>query len=126
VLGVFLLANSAAALDPAERFHDYVRDNWSSENGLPQVSALTVTQDGTGYIWIGTQNGIARFDGVRFSTYDRRSTGVDTTMATVSYTDRAGDPWFGSAHGALRFHDGRFQSLRAGGGNAAVQGIAES
>jgi len=113
------------ALDPHERFHDYVRDNWSSENGLPQVSVLTITQDGTGYLWIGTQNGIARFDGVRFSVFDRRSTGADTTMATVSYTDRQGQPWFGTAHGALRFVDGRFEELHASGGNVAVQGIAE-
>jgi ligand-binding sensor domain-containing protein len=116
----------ALALDPGERFHDYVRDNWSSENGLPQVSVLTITQDGTGYIWIGTQNGIARFDGVHFSVYDRRNSGIDTTMATVSYTDRQGQPWFGTAHGALRFANGKFETFRAGSGNAAVQGIADS
>jgi diguanylate cyclase (GGDEF)-like protein len=119
-------AAPALALDTNERFHDYVRENWSSENGLPQVSALTITQDGTGYIWVGTQNAIARFDGVRFTIFDRRSTGVDTTMATVSFTDHLGHPWFGTAHGALRFADGRFTALRAGNGNAAVQGIAES
>lgn len=119
-------APPALALDPNERFHDYVRENWSSENGLPQVSALTITQDGIGYIWVGTQNGIARFDGVRFGVFDRRNTGVDTTMATVSFTDRTGQPWFGTAHGALHVVDGRFESLRAGNGNAAVQGIAEA
>jgi diguanylate cyclase (GGDEF)-like protein len=121
-----VFSQPAAALDPRERFHDYVRDNWNSENGLPQVSVLTITQDATGYLWIGTQNAIARFDGVRFTVFDRRSTGVDTTMATVSYTDRQGQPWFGTAHGALHFVDGRFVALRAGSGNAAVQGIAEA
>ncbi len=122
----FACCAAAWALNPGERFHDYVRDNWSSENGLPQVSVLTITQDGTGYIWIGTQNAIARFDGVRFTVFDRRNTGVDTTMATVSYTDRQGRPWFGTAHGALRFADGKLEAFRAGSGNAAVQGISES
>jgi len=122
----FVSCAPAWALNPGERFHDYVRDNWSSENGLPQVSVLTITQDGTGYIWIGTQNAIARFDGVHFTVFDRRNTGVDTTMATVSYTDRQGHPWFGTAHGALRFADGKFAAFRAGSGNAAVQGITES
>lgn len=117
---------AAHALDAGERFHDYVRDNWNSENGLPQVSVLTITQDGTGYVWLGTQNGISRFDGVRFSVFDRRNSGVDTTMATVSYTDRRGQPWFGTAHGVLHFVDGHFEALRAGSGNAAVQGIAEA
>ena len=123
---VALLPSVACALDPQERFHDYVRDNWSVENGLPQISVLTVTQDGTGYIWIGTQNGIARFDGVRFTVFDRRTTGIDTTMATVSYTDDAGQPWFGTAHGALRYAHGRFDLLQAGNGNAAVQGISQA
>ncbi|HEX3122447.1 MAG TPA: diguanylate cyclase [Rhodanobacteraceae bacterium] len=121
-----LFALPAIAVNPLERFHDYVRDNWSVENGLPQISVLTITQDSTGYIWLGTQNGIARFDGVRFSVYDRRTTGIDTTMATVSYTDRAGQPWFGTGHGVLRLNHGKFELLRAGNGNAAVQGIAES
>lgn len=125
LLLVLTICQPAFALAPQERFHDYVRDNWNSENGLPQVSVLTITQDGSGYLWIGTQNAIARFDGVRFAVYDRRSTGVDTTMATVSYTDRKGEPWFGTAHGALHFTNGRFVALRAGSGNAAVQGIAE-
>ena len=44
---------------------------------FPTESVLTITQDSTGYIWLGTQNGIARFDGVRFNVYDRRTTGVD-------------------------------------------------
>jgi len=120
-----LFAAPACAVDPLERFHDYVRDNWSVENGLPQISVLTITQDSTGYIWLGTQNGIARFDGVRFRVYDRRSTGVDTTMATVSYTDRSGQPWFGTGHGVLRLNHDKFELLQAGNGNAAVQGIAE-
>jgi len=121
-----LFAHPAIAVNPLERFHDYVRDNWSVENGLPQISVLTITQDSTGYIWLGTQNGIARFDGIHFSVYDRRTTGIDTTMATVSYTDRAGQPWFGTGHGVLRLNHGKFELLRAGNGNAAVQGIAES
>ena len=120
-----LFAIPASAVDPLERFHDYVRDNWSVENGLPQISVLTITQDSTGYVWLGTQNGIARFDGVRFKVYDRRSTGVDTTLATVSYTDRSGQPWFGTGHGVLRLNHDKFELLRAGNGNAAVQGIAE-
>src|ERR1700709_1069816 len=57
----------ALALDPQSRFPDYVRDNWNIESGLPQISALSITQDSTGYIWVGTQSAITRFDGVRFT-----------------------------------------------------------
>ena len=113
------------ALDPGARFHDHVLDNWNIESGLPQISVISITQDGTGYMWIGTQNGIARFDGVRFSVFDRRSSGVDTTMASVSFTDRKGEPWFGTPHGALHYTNGQFNLLHAGRDNAAVTDIAE-
>jgi diguanylate cyclase (GGDEF)-like protein len=125
VLCSVLCGTPAFALDPAARFHDYVLDNWNIESGLPQISVLSITQDGTGYMWIGTQNGIARFDGVRFVTYDRQSSGIDTTMANVAYTDRKGEPWFGTPHGVLHFANDKFTLLRAGTENAAVQGIAE-
>jgi diguanylate cyclase (GGDEF)-like protein len=120
-----LSSTSALALDPAARFHDYVLDNWNIESGLPQISVLSITQDGTGYIWIGTQNGIARFDGVRFVVYDRQNSGIDTTMATVAYTDHKGEPWFGTPHGVLHYTNGKFVVMRAGADNAAVQGITE-
>ena len=120
-----LWAGAAPALDPGARFHDYVLDNWNIESGLPQISVISITQDGTGYMWIGTQNAIARFDGVRFTVFDRQATGVDTTMATVSFTDHAGAPWFGTPHGALHYENGRFSLLHAGRDNAAVNDIAE-
>ncbi len=116
---------AACALDSGARFHDYVLDNWNIESGLPQISVLSITQDGTGYMWIGTQNGIARFDGVRFVTYDRQASGVDTTMATVAFTDHNGEPWFGTPHGALHYTNGQFTLLHAGPDNAAVQAMAE-
>ena len=116
----------AFALDPQARFPDYVRDNWNIESGLPQISALSITQDGTGYIWVGTQSAIARFDGVRFTVYDRDSAGVDTTLASVAYTDRHGDVWFGTPHGALHFINGKFELLHAGPDSAAIQAITDS
>jgi ligand-binding sensor domain-containing protein len=56
------------ALDPAKDFSHYVRDSWSIQHGLPQISVLAIAQDRAGYLWVGTQSGLARFDGVRFQT----------------------------------------------------------
>ncbi|MEO8670989.1 MAG: diguanylate cyclase [Tahibacter sp.] len=120
------MASAAAlALNPAARFHDYVLDSWSIEHGLPQISVLSITQDPSGYLWIGTQNGIARFDGLRFTVYDRDSTGVDTTMASSALADRAGNLWFGTSRGALRYSEGRFQELSAGAEATAVLALAQ-
>jgi diguanylate cyclase (GGDEF)-like protein len=120
------MCTRAFALDPQARFADYVRDNWNIESGLPQISALSITQDGTGYIWVGTQSAIARFDGVRFTVYDRDTAGVDTTLASVAYTDHHGDVWFGTPHGALHFVNGKFELLHAGQDSAAINAIADS
>jgi diguanylate cyclase (GGDEF)-like protein len=121
-----LWTNPACALDPQARFADYVRDNWNTESGLPQTSALSITQDNTGYIWVGTQNAIARFDGVRFTVFDRDSTGVDTTLASVAHTDKRGDVWFGTPHGALHERDGHFELIHAGQDSAAIVDIGDS
>ncbi|MGN6513548.1 MAG: two-component regulator propeller domain-containing protein, partial [Lysobacteraceae bacterium] len=64
-----LLAPAARALAPDKAFAHYVLDGWSIEDGLPQISAIALAQDHTGYLWIGTQGGLARFDGVRFTTF---------------------------------------------------------
>lgn len=62
-------AMPALALDPDKRLHHYVRDNWSIEHGLPQATVQAIAQDAEGYIWVGTQAGAARFDGVAFTTF---------------------------------------------------------
>ena len=64
----------ASALDPDKAFHHYVRNNWSIEQGLPQISALSLAQDRQGYLWVGTQAGLARFDGNRFVNFNPENT----------------------------------------------------
>jgi len=62
-------AQQARALDPNKAFGQYVANRWSIQDGLPQISALAIAQDRDGYIWVGTQSGVARFDGVHFTSY---------------------------------------------------------
>ncbi|HET8818216.1 MAG TPA: two-component regulator propeller domain-containing protein [Xanthomonadaceae bacterium] len=66
---LWLAPRPCAALEPDKAFHHYVRDTWSIQEGLPQISVLAIAQDRDGYLWTGTQSGLARFDGVRFTTY---------------------------------------------------------
>ncbi|MEO7149290.1 MAG: diguanylate cyclase [Rhodanobacteraceae bacterium] len=103
-------------------FRAFVLDNWSVEQGLPQITALSIVQDSAGYLWIGTQIAIARFDGVRFTTFDRVGAGVDTSMNTAIWADHAGQVWFGGAQGLLREHDGRFAMV----GGEAVYAIIDA
>lgn len=95
------------ALDPSRGFRQYVRNGWSIQQGLPQISVLSIAQDRTGYIWVGTQSGLARFDGVRFTTYtpenEPQLAGI-WVRSLVRGTD--GRLWIGTYKG-LSVHDGR-------------------
>ena len=57
----------------------YHLDNWTTENGLPQNVILGLCQTPDSYLWLATMDGLVRFDGVRFVTFNRGNT--------------PGDPW---------------------------------
>ena len=69
-----LCAAPAFALDPARPLTQYGREVWRSEQGLPQNSVQALAQTRDGYLWLGTQEGLARFDGVRFVVFDKTNT----------------------------------------------------
>ena len=67
-----IFAQNAVTLPVDQAFlADYVSKNWTTEDGLPGMTITTVLQDKKGYIWIGTYDGLVRFDGVEFTTYSR-------------------------------------------------------
>ena len=75
----------AEALDPQRAVTQYVQDTWAARHGLAQDSVRAVVQTPDGYVWLGTQSGLVRFDGVRFTAYDRHNTpelAIDRTSAT--------------------------------------------
>ncbi|MGB8030361.1 MAG: two-component regulator propeller domain-containing protein [Terracidiphilus sp.] len=71
---VIAAAARAGALDPQKTISQYIQAVWNTETGLPQTSIYSVAQTGDGYLWVGTESGLARFDGVRFTVYNRRNT----------------------------------------------------
>ena len=83
---------------------------WQVEDGLPQNTVTSVLQARDGFIWLGSYNGLARFDGAAFTVFDRnnapqlRSVGV-----SCLFEDRDGTLWIGhSAGGLTRYRDGHF------------------
>ncbi|GAB3347512.1 two-component regulator propeller domain-containing protein [Lysobacter tyrosinilyticus] len=100
-------AAAASALDPDKAFHHYVIDRWTTQSGLPQTSVLSITQDRAGYLWVGTQGGLARFDGMRFTSYTPEDTpGLPGIWIRALLTDRSGRLWIGTYKGlAVRERD---------------------
>src|SRR5205823_4669906 len=72
-VAVLGLGTPGVALEPHRRISQYNHESWRSENGLPQNSVLASAQTPDGYLWLGTYEGLARFDGTRFAVFDRRT-----------------------------------------------------
>lgn len=123
---MLLAAPATLALSESRRFSDFAIDNWTVAEGLPQVAVQSLAQDGDGYVWVGTQASIARFDGVHFEVFDRRnSQGLDTSMAEASYRARDGYVWFGTRGGALRVRSAEITPFTTAGTALPVQSISE-
>ncbi|MFS8064530.1 MAG: two-component regulator propeller domain-containing protein, partial [Luteimonas sp.] len=102
------------ALQADKAFDHDVIDTWSIEDGLPQISALCLAQDRTGYIWVGTQGGLARFDGVRFITYTpQNEPALAGVWIRTLLVDRRGRMWIGTYKGLAVYQDGRFSAVPA-------------
>lgn len=108
------------ALDPALSLTQYGHESWQSEDGLPKsaVSGLLQTRDG--YLWVATEGGIARFDGVRFTSFppsDREP--APGAFYSRLFEDRDGTLWVLTIGGGLwRYRDGKFTALTAGDGTS--------
>ncbi len=74
LLGFVFWPPTASALDPTVPIRHYTHEQWGTADGLPQSSPQAIVQDPVGYLWLATQEGLARFDGVRFTVFDTRST----------------------------------------------------
>ena len=98
------------ALDPQRRVSQYSQDVWRSDDGLPQNSLLSMAQTRDGYLWLGTWEGLARFDGARFTVFDKRNTPElrnHTIKALVE--DASGTLWVGTDQGLVAYRQGRFE-----------------
>jgi ligand-binding sensor domain-containing protein/signal transduction histidine kinase len=110
---VFLLllggSETAFALDSRRDLSQFSHEVWLTENGLPQNTVHSIAQTRDGYIWIGTEEGLARFDGVRFAVFDKQNTPqLKSNYIRTLLADRHGALWIGTAEGLVRMLDGKF------------------
>lgn len=107
-----LLPQPARALDPDKSFHHYVRDSWSVQEGMPQISAVAIAQTSDGYIWVATQAGVARFDGVGFTTFSPTTEpALPHPVATALVVDAQDWLWIGTRGGMAVLRDGDFHAI---------------
>ncbi len=113
-VAVAVYASSAdTGLDPSKLISQFHQDVWQTEQGLPQNSVPSIAQSSDGYLWLGTELGLVRFDGLHFAVFNKgntpalRSNKVDAILA-----DRGGNLWIGTIGGGLtRFSHGKFTTF---------------
>lgn len=97
LLGLVLCAPlrlAAQAPSPPPTPPGFVIDRWDSEDGLPQNAVLALTQTRDGYLWLGTLNGLVRFDGTRFVVFDENNTpGLPGSRIVALFEDSRTNLW---------------------------------
>ncbi|MBA2733673.1 MAG: hypothetical protein H0U54_12360 [Acidobacteria bacterium] len=102
---IFLLvypASNAAA--------QYQFDLWNTDQGLPQNAVQAILQTRDGYLWLTTSDGLVRFDGVRFTVFNKGNTkGLLSNRLTALYEGRDGSLRIGTEdRGLIRYRERGF------------------
>ena len=113
LVATLLMAVSAAkALEPTTPLASYARQSWVMENGLPQNTIQALLQTRDGFIWLGTEVGLVRFDGNTFTLFDRNSTlALPESDVRCLFEGHDGALWIGTSGGLAQLKDGIIASF---------------
>src|SRR5215469_328475 len=114
VLAVVCLAYPAYPVDPNRMSSQYIRDDWGVEQGFTGGSVTSLAQTTDGYLWIGTEKGLLRFDGLTFHLLQLASPTTFPIGAVQGLmADAQGNLWILlQSTKILRYHDGKFEMGR--------------
>jgi signal transduction histidine kinase/ligand-binding sensor domain-containing protein len=101
---------------------EYGFDAWTTKNGLPQNTVTSIVQTPDGYLWLSTFDGLARFDGVKFTIFDKgNSKGIINNRFNGVFANQDGSLWAWTENGVLTiYHEGFFTSY------ATPEGLRET
>lgn len=111
---LFLLAaacSTAFALDPRKSLTQYSHTSWTQQHGLPQDTIRAITQTTDGYLWLGTDEGLARFDGYEFVSFSKANGDLPTNSITALAAMADGSLWIGTSNGLAQYRDHHFRTF---------------
>ena len=96
----------------------YRFDSWTTDDGLPQNSVYSITQTPDGYIWLTTLDGLVRFDGVRFTVFNKNNQKNLPGNRFVKFFAEADNTlWICMEEsGLVRYRNGEFQTFTTADG----------
>jgi signal transduction histidine kinase/ligand-binding sensor domain-containing protein len=102
---------STFALDPRIALTQYIHKAWRLDQGLPQISVNAIAQTPDNYIWVGTDDGLARFDGMHFTIFNRSNVPeLRSNSFQALLTSRDGTLWAATSAGLVQHRGGTFKT----------------
>ncbi len=96
------------ALNPRRALTQYTRTVWTQEHGLPQDTIRAIAQTKDGYLWLGTDEGLARFDGYDFVVFNKENGSLPSNSVTALWAAHDGALWIGTPGGLTHYFDRKF------------------
>ena len=105
------LAEPALALNPSRALSQYTRTVWTQEHGLPQDTVRAIAQTKDGYLWLGTDEGLAQFDGYDFVVFNKENGALPSNSVAALWAAQDGSLWIGTLGGLTRYQNGKFTTF---------------
>jgi len=121
------LVHPALALNPSRALSQYTRTVWTQDHGLPQDTVRAIAQTKDGYLWLGTDEGLAQFDGYDFVVFNKENGALPSNSVATLCAAKDGSLWIGTLGGLTRYRDGKFTTFtkKDGLGDTSVNSITE-
>ena len=104
--------SGAHALDSNKTPSEYKRDRWDAQQGFPGGAVYSITQTQNGYLWLGTEKGLVRFDGLNFQLFNHANSNLPDGPVMELMTDSEGTLWIRPQSASLFYYrDGKFQDV---------------
>ena len=117
IISLALFTISSCALDPSRQISQYAHTAWRISDGFFNGTPQAIAQTADGYLWIGTEAGLVRFDGVRFVPWTAPdgehlpSSRIHSLLGT-----RDGSLWIGTSRGLVKWNHFELTSIQGGSG----------
>ncbi|MDE3068975.1 MAG: ATP-binding protein [Verrucomicrobiota bacterium] len=116
--GLLLGVLASALPGAAQPGSPFIVDTWNTQSGLPGSVVISMAQTRDGYLWLGTQYGLVRFDGIHFTVFDEENTpGLANDQVVCLFQDSHTNLWIGMDAGDVALlHNGRIRDFEIGRG----------
>ena len=103
---LLLLSPNLLPFNNLQAMDQYITHRITTKDGLPQNTIYDITQDKDGYIWIGTDEGVVRFDGIKFDHFNKLNTkNIKNNSITALFVSHGGTLWMGTFGGGVTLYD---------------------